>query len=255
MSLSYGNKDMILYNNQFLEGADIYCVDTESTLENPIGLIQNVTMDGGSFAYTENENTTFTLHFVRKIDGEIAEIDNTFMITRINKIFFSNEGEIGELQLGRYFRYYVIPTSGSVKRYSQRIGEFSIEFQLVSPYKYSCVNKIQMAILNNAKMENYCIPNQGLDGCYLDLKIICKSSGSIKFTNKNNGLSISILDCKVGEEIYIDSENIDTGINMDRVTGSIKDVLVLVNGDNYFDLEVTGSAELWCYYQPYFNIG
>lgn len=255
MSFTYGKKDTIIYNGYNLrEMYDLYVVDEDITLENQLGVKQTVNVNNNTFVNVDKENFTFTLKFIRKINGQVSSLDSMYLgrpfLDEINRIIFSDK-EINILEIGGRI-YYVVPISGTLRRHSKNIGEFSIEFQSLSPYCYSSI------IVNNIRVDNttkeVTLNNIG-NRINIIAEIGCVQAGDITITNNRTGNSITVLDCKANEEFKIDADNVDiVGIDFNEVTGNIKDTLSLEFGNSVFSVECTGIFKVNFRYQCEINV-
>jgi hypothetical protein len=257
MSFTYGNKNKILYNSCNLrEWYDLYCVDDDTTIENQLGASQSANINNGALVNIDKENFAFTLKFIKKVNGMVSSLDFNYLgrpfLDEINRLFFS-EKEVNILEIGGRI-FYVVPISGTLKRHSQNIGEFSIEFQSLSPYCYSPIILINGTVNTTNSPKEFNLKNNGNETNLL-LEVGCISDGNITITNKRNGSSISVLNCKANEEFSVDGESADLkGIGYDRISGNIKDTLTLFYGTSVFNIETTGTFKLNLKYQMEMNV-
>lgn len=251
MSFTYGNKNGIRYNGYELDFYQLCVVDDDIETNNQLGVKQNVNDNN----YVNKENFTFTLRFIRKVNGVPSSLDIRWMngtfLDEINRLFFSNR-EVNMLEIGGRI-YYVIPINGSLKRHSKSQGEFSIEFQSLSPYCYGAImtSNITINITNSPKEIE--LANKSNE-VYALLKVEIISDGNFIITNKKNGNILTVKDCKVGEIFIIDGENSDVQcIDYSRVEGNIKDTLTIGHGNTVFSINCNG-ARCVIQYQPEMNI-
>lgn len=258
MGFTYRNKNKIIYNGWDLaEWYDLYVVDEDTTIENQLGSTGTVNINNNAFVKVDKENFTFTLKFIRKDNkGNICSLDDRYLgrpfLDEVNRIIFSDK-EINILQIGSR-TYYVVPIGGSLIRYSRNIGEFTIEFQSLSPYCYSSIMVSSVRIDSSANPKEISLSNNGNKTNVL-LEVGCVADGDVTITNNKNGNSITILNCKAKEEFSIDGESVDVrGISFDRVSGNIKDALSLEYGTHIFSIETTGTFKLNLKWQCEMNV-
>ncbi|MDU1566427.1 MAG: DUF6558 family protein [Clostridium sp.] len=250
---TFGNKDMIIFNGNYLPLAEIYCIDEDIKIENQLGVKQSVKSFKEILIDVDKEGFDFKLNFIRKdhYKEELKDIDDIFL-NRVNNIFFGND-DVCDLQIGRYFHYYVIPIEGSLKRYDNNNAMFSITFKSLSPYKFATPTLNYFKIENEKKEEE--ITNQGLSCCYADLIVKCLKDGDLNITNKINNRSVVIINCKVGEKFKVDTENCDLiNIDFNRIKGEIRDTLKLEHGDNKFEVYASGIFEVWTEHQAFYAL-
>lgn len=255
MSFTYGNKNRIRYNSYDLDFYQLCVIDDDIELENQLGVRQTVNSNNNYFVNVNKENFTFTLKFIRKVNGVPSSLDirwtNGTFLDEINRLFFSNK-EVNLLEIGGRI-FYVMPISGTLKRHSKNIGEFSIEFQSLSPYCYSHIMVSNVTINTTNSPKEITLTNKGNE-VYALLKVNIIADGDLIVTNKKNGNGITVNDCKVGETFIIDGETSDIAwMDYDRVKGNIKDSLALNYGDTTFSINCNG-AKCVFEYQPEMNI-
>lgn len=250
MSFTYENK-RVIYNNDFLEMAEIFCIDEDVEIENVLGIKKKVNSKNDVLVDVEEENFTFTLNFIRKdqFTKQIKPMDRIFL-DRATRLFFGKSGSYNTLQLGLYF-YYVVPVEGSLKRHDKNNARFSITFQSITPYRYGNMVQSYCVVDTTNTPKDFEITTNGGFNNYTDVRVKCLQNGDLKIINrKNGGAFISVEGCLVGEEFTIDADNIDViGIDFSRVKGSIKDCLFLMYGSNTFFIETTGRFQLVFEYQ------
>ena len=243
MSFTYGNKNRIRYNGYDLDFYQLCVIDDSIELENQLGVRQTVNSNNNYFVNVTKENFTFTLKFIRKVNGVPSSLDirwtNGTFLDEINRLFFSNK-EVNLLEIGGRI-FYVMPISGTLKRHSKNVGEFSIEFQSLSPYCYSPIMVSNVTINTTNSPKEITLTNKGNE-VYVLLKVNIIADGDLIVTNKKNGNSITVSNCMVGEKFIIDGENCDVKwIDYSRVQGNIKDTLSLRYGDTKFSINCNGS--------------
>lgn len=246
MSFTYGNKNKIILDGNYLEMAEIYVVDETIELENQLGVKRNITTTNGAISNVEEENFTFTLSFIRKdhYTEKIKPIDKSFL-DRVNRLFFGKENDdYSTLEIG-YYIYYVKAVEGSLKRYDKNNAVFSITFESLSPYKYThiFINPCRTNTRNTPRETDLTIQGDCINYC--SIKINCIADGDIKITNRRYGDSITMLGCTIGEKAVIDGENVDVEyLDFSRVEGNIKSCLTLRYGSNRYLVETTGDFEV-----------
>ncbi|EOR27455.1 hypothetical protein A500_04521 [Clostridium sartagoforme AAU1] len=255
MSFTYRNKNGIRYNGYDLDFYQLCVIDDDIELENQLGVRQTVNSNNNYFVNVDKENFTFTLKFIRKVNGVPSSLDvrwtNGTFLDEINRLFFSNK-EVNLLEIGGRI-YYVIPISGSLKRHSKNVGEFSIEFQSLSPYCYTPIYTSTLKVNSTNSPKEITLGNKGND-VYATIKAEIIADGDLIVTNKKNGETLTVKDCRSGEIFIIDGDNIDVQwIDYSRVTGNIKDTLTLKFGDTTFSIKCN-DARVGIEYQCEMNI-
>lgn len=258
MSFTYGNKDKIIYNGWDLtEWYDLYIIDEDIILENQLGATGTVNINNNAFINVDKENFTFTLKFIRKdTKGNICSLDDRYLgrpfLDEVNRIIFRDK-EVNTLEIGSRI-YYVVPIGGTLRRHTQNIGEFTIEFQSLSPYCYSSIMVSSVRIDSSISSKEISLSNNGNKTNVL-LEVGCVADGDVTITNNKNGNSITVLNCKAKEEFIIDGESSDiSGIEFNRVVGNIKDTLTLEYGSGVFVVETTGTFKLNLKHQAEMNV-
>lgn len=258
MGFTYRNKNKIIWNGWDLsEWYDLYVVDADITLENQLGATGIVNINNNAFINVDKENFTFTLKFIKKDNkGNICSLDDKYLgrpfLDEVNRIIFSDK-EINILEIGSRI-YYVVPIGGTLRRHSRNIGEFTIEFQSLSPYCYSPIILTNATVNTTNSPKEVILSNNG-NRTNILLEVGCVANGNLTITNNKNGNSITILNCKAKEEFSIDGESTDVkGISFDRVNGNIKDTLTLEYGTHIFSIETTGTFKLNLKYQAEMNV-
>lgn len=241
---TYKNKNIVIYNGRNLSQLyNLYVVDEDITMENDLGTSQSANLNNGTLVNLEKENFTFSLKFIRKINGKLASLDGMLLgrpvIEEISRVFF-NTGQDGVnvLELGCKV-YYVSPTSGTLTRHSRNVSEFVIEFESLSPYCYSpiMINSYRVNADNSPKTIE--ITNRGND-TYLELGVECISSG--RLTINNNGAEL-VINCEVGDAVKVDGDTADVS-DYSKVSGDIKSALSLRYGANNITLITDGDFKV-----------
>ena len=246
---TYKNKSTIIYNGRNLSQLyDLYVVDEDIELESDLGVTQSANLNNGALINVEKENFTFSLKFIRKINGKLASLDTMFLgrtfMEEITRVFFNTSKDgINILEIGGKV-YYVSTTGGTLKRYSRSVSEFMIEFESLSPYCYSPIYSSSIRILADNSPKEVNTTNRGND-TYAELGVECISSGGL--TISNNGAELTI-DCEAGDIIKVDGDTAEVS-DYDKVSGNIKDVLKLRYGANNITLNTTGDFKVVFRYQ------
>lgn len=250
---TYKNKS-ITYNGKNLSQLyNLYVVDEDIEMESSLGVTQSANLNNGALINVEKENFTFSLKFIRKVNGKVTSLDGMFLgrsfLEEISRVFFDTSKDgINILELGGKV-YYVSPTSGSLKRHSRNLGEFTIEFESLSPYCYSPImlNSIRVNADNSPKEVN--ITNRGND-TYAELGVECISSGTL--TISNNGVELTI-NCESGDSVKVDGDTAEVS-DYSKVVGDIKCTLSLRYGANNITLNTTGDFKVALRYQCEMNL-
>lgn len=257
MSFTYGNKNRMKFNGRDLQGLQIYCIDDDIVLENQFGVNQSVNMSDGVLIDVEKENFTFSLRFITRFNGVPSTLDTLCygvpLLQELSRVFFNTDNDgVNILSIGDK-QYYVVPIEGTLTRHSKNLAEFSVKFKSLSPYAYSpiMVNSIVVNTDNTGKEIE--ITNKGID-TYIEFNGECVGEGNVTITNITNGSSITV-ECNKGDSFTVDGESCDiSGVDFDRVQGSIIDTLGLCYGKNKFRLETNGEFKLSTSYQMAFGV-
>lgn len=246
---TYKNKNSIIYNGRNLSQLyDLYVVDEDMELENDLGVAQSANLNNGALINVEKDMFTFSLKFIRKINGKLASLDGIYLgrpfIEEISRVFY-NTGQDGVniLEIGGKV-YYVSPTGGTLKRYSRSVSEFTIEFESLSPYCYSpiMINSIRVLYDNSPKTVN--IVNRGND-THAELEVECVQTGTL--TISNNGAELFI-NANVGDIIKVDGDTAEASDYI-KVAGNIRDSLMLIYGSNNVSISTDGDFKVVFRYQ------
>ncbi len=246
---TYKNKNSIIYNGRNLSQLyDLYVVDEDMELENDLGVAQSANLNNGALINVEKDMFTFSLKFIRKINGKLASLDGIYLgrpfMEEITRVFY-NTGQDGVniLEIGGKV-YYVSPTGGTLKRYSRSVSEFTIEFESLSPYCYSpiMINSIRVLYDNSPKTVN--IVNRGND-THAELEVECVQTGTL--TISNNGAELFI-NANVGDIIKVDGDPAEVS-DYSKVAGNIRDSLMLIYGSNNVSISTDGDFKVVFRYQ------
>lgn len=244
---TYKNKSIIYNGRNLSQLYDLYVVDEDIELESDLGTSQSANLNNGALINVEKENFTFSLKFIRKINGKLASLDTIYLgrtfIEEITRVFFNTSKDgINILEIGGKV-YYVSPTSGTLKRYSRRLSEFTIEFESLSPYAYSPVMINSIRVLSDNSKE-ISITNRGND-TYLELEVECVQTGTL--TLNNNGEEL-VINANAGDVIKVDGDTAEAS-DYTKVAGNIKDTLLLRYGANNIAISTDGDFKVVFKYQ------
>ena len=246
---TYKNKNSIIYNGRNLSQLyDLYVVDEDMELENDLGVAQSANLNNGALINIEKDTFTFSLKFIRKVNGKLAFLDTMFLgrsfMEEITRVFFNTSKDgVNILEIGGKV-YYVSPTSGTLKRHSRSLSEFTIEFESLSPYCYSpiMINSIRVLSDNSPKTVN--IVNRGND-TYAELEVECVQAGVL--TISNNGAELFI-NANAGDVIKVDGDTAEAN-DYSKVSGNIRDSLMLIYGSNNVSISTDGDFKVVFRYQ------
>lgn len=245
---TYKNKSIIYNGRNLSQLYDLYVVDEDIELESDLGVTQSANLNNGALINLEKENFTFSLKFIRKINGKLASLDGIYLgrpfIEEISRVFYdTGQDGINILELGGKV-YYVSPTGGTLKRYSRSVSEFIIEFESLSPYAYSpvMINSIRVLSDNSPKTVN--IVNRGND-TYLELEVKCVQTGTL--TISNNGEEL-VINANAGDVIKVDGDTAEVS-DYSKVAGNIRDSLMLIYGSNNVSISTDGDFKVVFRYQ------
>ena len=250
---TYKNKSVIYNGRNLSQLYNLYVVDEDIEMESSLGITQSANLNSGALINVEKENFSFSLKFIRKVNGKVASLDGMFLgrpfMEEISRVFFNtgNDG-VNILEIGGRV-YYVSPTSGTLLRHSRNLGEFSIEFESLSPYCYSPImlNSVRVNETNSPKTIE--ITNRGND-TYAEVSVECVQAGTLTVTN--NGAELTV-DCEAGDVVKIDGDTAE-GSDYDKVDGDIKSALSLRYGVNNTTLNTTGDFKVVFKYQCEMNL-
>lgn len=251
---TYKNKNSIIYNGRNLSQLyDLYVVDEDIELESGLGVTQSVNQSNGALINLEKENFTFSLKFIRKINRKVASLDGIYLgrpfMEEVTRVFYNTSKDgINILEIGGKV-YYVSPTSGSLKRYSRSVSEFTIEFESLSPYCYSPIMINSIRVLSDNSPKEISITNRGND-TYLELEVECVSPGTL--TLNNNGEEL-VINANAGDVIKVDGDTAEAS-NYGKVAGNIRDSLMLVYGANNITLTTDGDFKVVFRHQCEMNL-
>ncbi len=246
---TYKNKNSIIYNGRNLSQLyDLYVVDEDIELESDLGTSQSANLNNGALINVEKENFTFSLKFIRRVNGKLASLDGIYLgrpfIEEISRVFFDTSKDgINILEIGGKV-YYVSPTGGTLKRYSRSVSEFIIEFESLSPYCYSpvMINSIRVLYDNSPKTVN--IVNRGND-THAELEVECVQAGTL--TLNNNGEEL-VINANAGDVIKVDGDTAEVS-DYSKVAGNIRDSLMLRYGANNVSISTDGDFKVVFRYQ------
>lgn len=250
---TYKNKNIIYNGRNLSQLYDLYIVDEDIELESDLGVIQSVNQKNGALINLEKDMFTFSLKFIRKINGKLASLDEMYLgrsfMEEVTRIFFNTSKDgINILELGGKV-YYVSPTSGTLKRYSRSVSEFTIEFESLSPYAYSpvMINSIRVLSDNSPKTVN--IVNRGND-THAEIEIECVQTGTLTISNNREEL---VINANAGDVIKVDGDTAEAS-DYSKVAGNIRGALGLRYGANNITLNTTGDFKVVLRYQFEMNL-
>lgn len=246
---TYKNKNSIIYNGRNLSQLyDLYVVDEDMELESDLGTSQSANLNNGALINIEKDTFTFSLKFIRKINGKLASLDGIYLgrplIEEVTRVFYNTSRDgVNILELGGKV-YYVSPTSGTLKRYSRSVSEFTIEFESLSPYCYSPIIINSIRVLSDNSPKTVDIVNRGND-TYAELEVECVQAGTL--TVNNNGSEL-VINANVGDIIKVDGDTAEAN-DYSKVSGNIRDSLMLIYGSNNVSISTDGDFKVVFRYQ------
>lgn len=247
---TYGNKASVIYNGINLNQMyDLYVVDEDIEMESNLGVTQSANLNNGALINVDKESFSFSLKFIRKVNGKIVSLDSGLcfgrpFIEEISRVFFNtgNDG-INVLEIGGKI-YYVVPTLGTLTRHSRNLGEFTIEFESLSPYCYSPIYLNSIRILSDNSPKQTTITNRG-NHTYAELGVECVQAGML--TLNSNGTEL-VINANAGDVIKVDGDTAEVS-DYSKVVGDIKGTLGLRYGANNITLNTTGDFKVAFRYQ------
>ena len=246
---TYKNKNSIIYNGRNLSQLyDLYVVDEDTELENDLGTSQSANLNNGALINVEKENFTFSLKFIRRVNGKLASLDTMFLgrsfMEEVTRVFYNTSTDgVNILEIGGKV-YYVSPTSGTLKRYSRSVSEFTIEFESLSPYCYSPIMINSIRVLSDNSPKEISITNRGND-TYAELEVECVQTGTL--TISNNGSEL-VINSNAGDVIKVDGDTAEVS-DYSKVSGNIRDSLMLIYGSNNVSISTDGDFKVIFRYQ------
>lgn len=253
---TYRNKNNVIYNQINLSQLyDLYVVDEDIEVESNLGVTQSANLNSnGALIKVDKENFRFTLKFIRKVNGEIVSLDSGLcfgrpFIEEISRVFFNtNKDGINVLEIGGKI-YYVVPVGGNLKRHSRNLGEFTIEFESLSPYCYSPIYLNSIRILADNSPKETTITNRG-NNTYAELCVKCVQAGTLIISN--NGAEL-VINANAGDVIKVDGDTAEVS-DYSKVSGNIKDTLSLRYGANNITLTTDGEFKVVFSHQCEMNL-
>ncbi len=250
---TYKNKSIVFNGRNLSQLYGLYVVDEDIEMESDLGTSQSANLNNGALVNVEKENFTFSLKFIRKVNGKVCSLDTMFLgrsfLEEITRVFFNtgNDG-VNILEIAGKV-YYVSPTLGTLKRHSRNLGEFTIEFESLSPYCYSPImlNQIRVNADNSPKTIN--ITNRG-NATYAEVSVECVRAGTLKINN--NGAELTV-NCESGDIIKVDGDTAEVS-DYSKVAGDIKGTLGLRYGSNNMTLTTNGDFKVVFRYQYEMNL-
>ncbi len=250
---TYKNKNVIYNGRNLSQLYDLYVVDEDIELESDLGTSQSANLNNGALINVEKENFTFSLKFIRKINGKLASLDTMFLgrpfMEEVTRVFYNTSRDgVNILELGGKV-YYVSPTAGTLKRYSRSLSEFTIEFESLSPYCYSPIMINSIRVLSDNSLKTVNITNRGND-TYAEIEVECVQAGILKINN--NGCELTV-NANSGDTIKIDGDTAEVS-DYSKVSGNIRGALGLRYGSNNITLNTTGDFKVVLRYQCEMNL-
>ncbi|MFR1823080.1 MAG: hypothetical protein ACLSXJ_06905 [Clostridium saudiense] len=245
---TYKNKSIIYNGRNLSQLYDLYVVDEDIELESDLGVTQSANLNNGALINLEKDTFTFSLKFIRKINGKLASLDGIYLgrsfIEEISRVFFDTSKDgVNILELGGRV-YYVSPTSGTLKRYSRSVSEFTIEFESLSPYAYSPIMVSSIRVLSDNSPKTIEITNRGND-TYLELEVECVQTGTL--TISNNGEEL-VINANAGDIAKVNGDTAEVS-DYSKVAGNIRDSLMLIYGSNNVSISTDGDFKVVFRYQ------
>lgn len=251
---TYKNKSIIYYNGRNLSQLyGLYVVDEDIEMESSLGTSQSANLNNGALINVEKENFSFSLKFIRKVNGKVCSLDGMLLgrpfMEEVTRVFYNTSTDgVNILELGGKV-YYVSPTSGTLLRLSRSVGEFTIEFESLSPYCYSPIMLNSYRVNETNSSKTITITNRGKD-TYAELEVECVQAGTLTVTN--NGAELTI-DCEADDVVKIDGDTAEVS-DYSKVAGDIRDTLGLRYGANNITLNTTGDFKVALRYQCEMNL-
>lgn len=250
---TYKNKSIIYNGRNLSQLYDLYVVDEDIELESNLGTSQSANLNNGALINVEKENFTFSLKFIRRVNGKLASLDTMHLgrplMEEVTRVFYNTSRDgVNILELGGRV-YYVSPTGGTLKRHSRSLSEFTIEFESLSPYCYSPIIINSIRVLSDNSPKEISITNRGND-TYLEIEIECVQAGTL--TVNNNGSEL-VINANVGDIIKVDGDTAEAS-NYTKVAGNIRDSLMLVYGANNITLTTDGDFKVVIRWQTEMNL-
>lgn len=250
---TYKNKNVIYNGRNLSQLYGLYVVDEDIEMENDLGVTQSANFNNEALINVEKDRFSFSLKFIRKINGKVASLDCVYLgrpfMEEVTRVFYdTSKDEINILEVGGRV-YYVSPTSGSLKRLSRSVSEFTIEFESLSPYCYSpiMVNSYRVSTDNSPK--EITITNRGND-TYAELGVECVQAG--RLTINNNGTEL-VINAVVGDVIKVDGDTAEVS-DYSKVDGDIRGALGLRYGTNRIVITTTGDFKVVFRHQCEMNL-
>lgn len=245
---TYKNKSVIYNGRNLSQLYNLYVVDEDIEMESDLGTSQSANLNSGALINVEKENFTFSLKFIRKVNGKVCSLDGMLLgrpfMEEVTRVFYNTSTDgVNILELGGKV-YYVSPTSGTLLRLSRSVGEFSIKFESLSPYCYSPImlNSVRVNETNSPKTIE--ITNRGND-TYAEVSVECVQAGTLTVTN--NGAELTV-DCEAGDVVKVDGDTADVS-DYSKVDGNIRDSLMLIYGSNNVSISTDGDFKVVFRYQ------
>ena len=102
---TYKNKNVIYNGRNLSQLYGLYIVDEDIEMENDLGVTQSANFNNEALINVEKENFSFSLKFIRKVNGKVCSLDGMFLgrsfMEEVTRVFYntSNDG-VNVLELG-----------------------------------------------------------------------------------------------------------------------------------------------------------
>lgn len=250
---TYKNKSIVFNGRNLSQLYNLYVVDEDIEIESDLGVTQSANLQNGALINVDKENFSFSLKFIRKVNGKLASLDTMHLgrpfMEEVTRVFYNTSTDgVNILELGGKV-YYVSPTGGSLLRHSRNLGEFTIEFESLSPYCYSPIMLNSYRVLNDNSPKTIEITNRGND-TYAEVSVECVQTGILTINNNGDELTVN---ANSGDVIKIDGDTAEVS-DYSKVAGDIKCTLSLRYGANNIILNTTGDFKVVFRYQCEMNL-
>ncbi len=89
---TYKNKSVIYNGRNLSQLYDLYVVDEDIEMESNLGVTQSANLNNGALINVEKENFSFSLKFIRKVNGKVCSLDTMFLgrsfLEEVTRVFF-----------------------------------------------------------------------------------------------------------------------------------------------------------------------
>lgn len=250
--LTYKNKENIFLNNKDISIYNLKFIDNNLEIEGQFGSSYSLSINNNILINKIGDGFKFSLRFIRIVNGEFNAMDDETFLRYILHLF--NNEEVNQLQIGNKY-IYCTTVGGRMIRQTKNNTIIEIDFESLSPYVYSKIYiKEYLVEANTPATLTYA--NTGREVPIL-LEIEASADGDFRIVNnsKNKTHPLSVSNMKANDIVTIDSDTMDiTGIDRDRIVGSIKDVLTLKNGVNIFNINCTSQFKVILKWQEEYEV-